>query len=137
MIFPFLDPNHSILQSFLQSNIEDEWKVSGWNLLLSFRKNAAARVEFEAGTVPHVNRIGGDVITMDENSSLDDYGVQWLIRHEFGHVIGFPDCYIEFYDSAVGEIISYQIDTTNLMCSRRGHLLPEHLTQLQRAYLNR
>jgi len=52
---------------------------------------------FEPGVTPHVNGIGGRIITMDANAPLDDYDVSWTIRHEYGHVLGFPDCYVEFY----------------------------------------
>ena len=45
--------------------------------------------------------------------------VQWTIRHEFGHVLGFPNCYLEFYDNDTATMVSYQLDVTNLMCSRR------------------
>ena len=71
---------------------------------------------------------------MDANSPLSEYNVQWTIRHEFGHVIGFPDCYHEFYDATESTMISYQIDITNLMCSRRGHLQQAHVDELRRVY---
>jgi predicted Zn-dependent protease len=71
---------------------------------------------------------------MNSNSSLDEYDVRWTIRHEYGHVLGLPDCYIEFYDRTEKVIINYQIDTTNLMCSRKGHLQPIHVAELQKAY---
>ncbi len=64
---------------------------------------------------------------------MTEYDVQWTIRHEFGHVLGFPDCYIEFYEQASGEIINYQIDTSNLMCSRMGHIQEKHFAELKRS----
>ncbi len=60
-----------------------------------------------------------------------DGQVRRVIRHEYGHVLGFPDCYVEFYDSEAKAIINYQIDTTNLMCSRRGKLQEKHFLELQ------
>ena len=55
---------------------------------------------------------------------------QWTIRHEYGHVLGLPDCYIEFYDEDLGLMIHYQLDVTNLMSSRRGKLQQKQFDQL-------
>lgn len=134
MTATFRPPSNDVIKDFLAVNIEDEWKFGNWQLKLDFRPNAASRIEFEAGATPHVNDLAGDVITMDENAPLTEYDVQWTIRHEYGHVIGFPDCYLEFYDRASATMISYQLDITNLMCSRRGHLQQKHVDELKRVY---
>jgi hypothetical protein len=81
-----------------------------------------------------VDKLGGNEITMDKNAPLSEYEVQWTIRHEFGHVLGFRDCYLEFYDSTEKAIVSYQFDVTNLMCSRQGHLKEIHYQELKRLY---
>lgn len=131
---PFKTVNVPSIESFLKVNIEDEWKWKDWSLHLLFKPDALVHMEFEPGATPHVNAIGGDTITMDANSPLTEYAVQWTIRHEFGHVLGFPDCYIEFYDKDISAMVSYQIDTTDLMCSRRGHLKERHFQELKRIY---
>ncbi len=134
MELPFQNPESEAIRSFLVDNIEDEWKLDDWNLKLKFNDAAKAYVRFVAGATPNVNGIGGDRITMDANAPLTEYGVQWTIRHEFGHVLGFPDCYIEFYDTDEKVMINYQLDTTNLMCSRRGKLQDIHYEALKEAY---
>ncbi len=134
MQLPFKTPQSAAIKSFLVDNIEDEWKWAGWSLKLDFDSSAAAYVRFEPGATPNVNGLGGNRITMDANAPLTEYGVQWTIRHEFGHVLGFPDCYVEFYDSDEKAMINYQLDTTNLMCSRRGKLQEKHLVALKAAY---
>ncbi len=53
---------------------------------------------FQKGVTPHVNRLGGNVIIMDAAASIEEYAIRWAIRHEYGHVLGLPDCYFEFYD---------------------------------------
>lgn len=133
--FPFTDPNNSNVANFLKSNIEDEWKWAGWNLIIDFMPTAETHVEFQAGTTPHVNAVAGNIITMDANAPLTEYDVQWTIRHEFGHVLGFVDCYVEYYDEAHQWMVDYQLDINNLMCSRRGHLLQTHYDELKQAYL--
>jgi hypothetical protein len=133
---PFIDPKNKAIQEFLASNIEDEWKWNNWNLILRFVSSGSntAFMEFVPGSTPHVDDLGANKITMDANAPLTEYDVQWTIRHEFGHVLGFPDCYIEFYDTASAKMINYQIDITNLMCSRQGHLQQKHYDQMSKYY---
>ncbi|CBW27451.1 hypothetical protein BMS_2672 [Halobacteriovorax marinus SJ] len=50
------------------------------------------------------------------------------IAHEFGHSLGFKDCYVEYYDSRSQELIYYELerDEGNLMCSLEyGHKIPD------------
>ena len=136
MHVPFIDPKTDALRHFLADNIQDEFKWNNWHLLLDFLPNGlnTPHLEFQAGATPHVNAIAGDIITMDANAPLTEYDIQWTIRHEFGHVIGFPDCYVEFYNRQENVITSYQLDITNLMCSRRGQMQERHYTELKRVY---
>lgn len=71
---------------------------------------------------------------MDADQPLTEYDAQWTIRHEFGHVLGLPDCYLEYYDPDKEVIVSYQIDIDDLMCSRHGHIQGHHLDELKRVY---
>lgn len=134
---PFTDPKNDEVKDYLKTNIEDEWQWNNWGLKLDFvstnNKNTT-HVEFVPGSTPHVDKLGGSTITMDANAPLTEYDVQWTIRHEYGHVLGFPDCYIEFYDEAEEAFVNYQLDVTDLMCSRRGHLKQRHFDELKRVY---
>ena len=42
-----------------------------------------------------------------------------IFAHEFGHVLGFPDCYIEFFDDFKKELVYYELskNNINIMCS--------------------
>lgn len=134
---PFRDPGRDDVKAWLKENIEDEWRWLDWRLTLDFQAEGdddMTHVVFEAGATPHVNGIAGSEITMDGNRSIGEYTSRWTIRHEYGHVLGFPDCYLEFFDAAAGEMISYQLDITNLMCSRRGKLQQKHFDELERVY---
>lgn len=118
--------NSSVLENFLKFNIEDEWHWLSWKLLIAFSPSANVEVFWQPGVTPHVNGLGGNKIYMDSNAPISEWDVQWTIRHEFGHVLGFPDCYVEFYDRTEAVMVSYQIDTTDLMCSRAGKLKQRH-----------
>jgi hypothetical protein len=41
-----------------------------------------------------------------------------IFNHELGHILGFPDCYVEYYNKKKGELIYYtlQLDQENIMC---------------------
>lgn len=135
VIAPFLDPGTAAVRSFLKDNIEDEWRFQDWHLEMPFQSTGAIpKVVFRPGVTPNVNGLGGDTITMNSQQPLTEYDAQWTIRHEYGHVLGFPDCYVEFYESERNVIVNYQFDIENLMCSRRGHLQATHLEEMKRVY---
>lgn len=133
-VLPFRTPDSQEIADFLSVNIEDEWKWNGWELKIDFKPTADVRVRFVPGTTPNVNGLGGNLITMDANAPLTEWDVQWTIRHEFGHVLGFPDCYIEFYDTAEKAMINYQIDVDNMMCSRKGKIQQLHFDEMKAKY---
>jgi len=134
---PFLDPGTAAVRSFLKDNIEDEWRFQNWRLELPFQSSGSIpRVVFRPGVTPNVNGLGGDTITMNSQQPLTEYDAQWTIRHEYGHVLGFPDCYVEFYERERNVIVNYQFDIENLMCSRRGHIQERHLSEMKRVYSN-
>jgi hypothetical protein len=139
MSVPFLDPQNDVVKSFLVDNIQDEWKQGGWQLTLGFvplaDPNKTIHIKEVPGSLPHVNALGGNEITMDGNAPLSEYNVRWTIRHEYGHTLGFPDCYIEFFDDDTQAFVSYQLDITDLMCSRKGHFKDRHFQELKRVYL--
>lgn len=136
----FADPKATVWREFLAANIEAEWRAKGFQLKLDFIYPPGRhawrwpQLRFEPGSVAYVSE--GRVITLDTNISPDDPNNSWTIRHEFGHVLGFRDCYVEFYDEPRGVIMNYEIDTKNLMCSQGGTFLPIHYQRLKEAYGN-
>ncbi len=133
---PFVMPTRTGADYFVQHNIEDEYSWQQWGLKINFINHGSAPyIKFVPGVTAHVDGLGGNKIEMDANKSLDEYEEQWTIRHEFGHVLGFPDCYQEFYDEANEEFINYQLDVTDLMCSRAGNFNERMYNQLRAAYM--
>ena len=66
------------------------------------------------------------VIILDSN--LDNSNLEMVLSHEIGHVLGFKDCYVEFFDNHSREIVYYEIEKfgDNLMCSvSKGQSVPD------------
>lgn len=133
---PFLTPDQPSVQSWLKENVEDEWKGTDFQLQIDFKKTTQdiPKIEFKEGVTAHVNGIAGNTITMEAEYPIETKDQKWTIRHEYGHVLGFEDCYLEFYDTNEKAMIYYEIDVDNLMCSRNGHLNSSHIEQLQKMY---
>jgi hypothetical protein len=132
---PFNTPSIAKFGPYLKDNIEDEYRWNGWGLKLNFGSYSdGPYLKFESGVVPHVNALGGNEIVMDSNQPIEEYESQWTIRHEFGHVLGLPDCYHEFYDTSAKAYVNYQLDITDLMCSRAGNMKERIYDELKEAY---
>jgi len=137
MTVPFNTPSIAKFVPYLQDNIEDEFRFGSWKLKMNFGSfNNGPRLVFKPGVVPHVNGLGGNQIVMDSNQPIEEYESQWTIRHEFGHVLGLPDCYHEFYDTNLNAYVNYQLDISDLMCSRAGNMKERIYTELKKAYGN-
>jgi hypothetical protein len=135
LITPFLDPGRDDVRHFVQFNVQDEFRWKGWRLEMPLVSGGSHPfIVFIPGATPNVNGLGGSRITMDANQPLSEYDAQWTIRHEFGHVLGLPDCYVEFYERERNVIVNYQIDVENIMCSRQGRMKEENFLELMRAY---
>ncbi len=137
MRVPFKTPTDSHIASWLQSNVEDEFKRDsiGWGMELDFVNGnpSTAYLEFKPNVTPHVS--GGNVVVMDQNTPLEEFDTRWTIRHEFGHILRLPDCYHEFYVESENVMVNYQLDVTDLMCSRSGDMNDRIYEELKRAYL--
>jgi len=59
--------------------------------------------------------------TMFINSQLEGEDLEKVLAHELGHVLGFPDCYLEYYDRKQKQLVYLEVgETTDLMCSLQG-----------------
>ena len=137
LIIPFYNPRSFKISNWLKSNVEDEfkWEASQWKLDIDFvdkKTSDTAYIKFEPNQTPHV--AGGNELVMDANTDIEEYSNRWTIRHEFGHILRLPDCYHEFYDPKEKVFINYQLDVTDLMCSRSGKMNQRIFDELKRVY---
>lgn len=134
---PFKQIDDDNMKLFLK-NIEHHWQWKKWQLKLDYTNSEhAPYIHFQPDQTPNVDRIGGNKITMDPNLPLTEEFSKTVIKHEFGHVLGFPDCYVEFYDPAIESYVYYNLDDTNFMCAANNQGLQKtHFLELKKNYFN-
>lgn len=133
LVLPFKTVPTLRLRSFIGGTVEDEYQWNGWKIKVDFRDDARARLQFKAGETPSVSE-NGNLVTMDPNGIFESYSAQNTMKHEMGHVLGFPDCYVEFFDDEMNAFVNYQLDTTDLMCSGGGRMNERMYLELTRVY---
>ena len=127
------------------------WDTNTLKSLLTFVSSMWTRGNFRLA-IELVEETGSDVIEIrpttggvsyvpdNENrlvylsQSLDIDTKKKVLAHEFGHVLGFPDCYTEFFDKQTNDFIYYEMgkDNNNIMCSLRNDVIvpDDYLVQL-------
>jgi len=123
---------------FVAKSFEEEWSWQGVGVKLietttNNNNSLLPNLKFEQAALPHVS-YSEMSIYMDKNTPLNDSGNSHVMAHEMGHILGLPDCYVEFYDAEEDSFIYYSLDDTDLMCSLNGTILPRHLEEIQRVY---
>jgi len=78
---------------------------------------AGVRLHYSNTDVSRVESLKPNIIVLNKKLS-GEFRVK-TIAHEFGHVLGLRDCYLEYYDTTREEIIYYELERSkgNLMCS--------------------
>ncbi len=126
--------DHDLLVE-LMAFVEAAWSREHFSLKLELVKN------YDDGVVVINSTNKGISYVPDNNNRLvylstmnDHETMKRVLAHEFGHVLGFPDCYIEFFDNSKKELVYYEISqkNTNIMCSLKSDVrVPDdYFTQL-------
>ena len=113
--------------------VERKWGEGEIQLKLIRVKGPSDNVvtlEWNSSSVSFVQYARAMVINMSEQLSYKK--LMLVYAHELGHVLGFPDCYLEFYESSTEQTIYYDLDfdQDNLMCDTHfGAKAPESYLQ--------
>ena len=130
----FADPKDDRVRKILKEEIEDEFRWKDWKLILEFvePKEGLPSIEFQEGVTPHAR--GFKTIVMDSNASIDSPTERWTLRHEFGHILLFPDCYVEYFNLEEKSVYYYALDPTALMCAINGKFNEDMYKRLKKEY---
>lgn len=120
----------------LLNEVETTWKNERFTLKTEI---VHAPVEGMVRLLPTVKSVSyvpdNDHRVVYLSSAQDMQTSKRILAHEFGHVLGFPDCYIEFFDDKKKELVYYEISKNynNIMCSlKNGGKVPEdYFSQLE------
>lgn len=131
---PFAMPADKETQDFIRT-IESFWKTQNFEVVLDLQnKKKIPNLELKENSIAHVNKLGGNNIVMNKASNMNSKTAQYTLSHEFGHVLGLPDCYIEFYDEEKEAFVNYQLLKSDMMCSASGKLTPRIIQELEKIY---
>jgi hypothetical protein len=104
----------------IKKAIEEKWKSKDLKIEIRRMNKMSERtvsIVWESSNISYVKSSSPLIIHLSQNL----YSGQLLLTlvHEFGHVLGFPDCYVEFYNSKRKELTYYSLEKerSNLMCN--------------------
>lgn len=116
--------------AWMQRQVDAAWRVPGkFEIQLKVTPEftpGVLGVKWIPGAAAQMNGVGGEWMTLDANQALESTASALAFQHEFGHVLGFADCYVEYWSEAGQEFIYYSLDATNRMCSLAGETQPGH-----------
>ncbi len=134
---PTLDEEANPLLHVAKGLIEGAWRdgVKSIQLrLLTSSQQDLLRFVLAPNVLAHASQLGGDQIVINSGANLKSSWTRANILHEFGHILGLPDCYVEFFDEMEQVMVTYGLDESNIMCSGSGRVHEVHWRALEEAY---
>lgn len=127
-----MDSSDSEAFELMSKAVEQYWNQDAGVRIRLVPSSGGIRMIRRAGALAAADRIGGYRIQWDP--TLDRVELVRSLAHELGHLIGFADTYINFWDADAQGVVYYELDRTNLMSSHSGSILPLHGESIRRAY---
>lgn len=99
--------------------VEDQWSNDRFKLrlnIVNYKDEKTIEIKLTDRPISYVKKNDHKTIYLSKRV----YGREQkqILAHEFGHVLGFPDCYIEFFNKSTNTLTYYEADNSdNLMCS--------------------
>ncbi|MEK6623751.1 MAG: hypothetical protein AABY86_02205, partial [Bdellovibrionota bacterium] len=85
----------------------------------------AIRIHVSSSILSHVRNDRPNDLMLASSVLQNKTLLKLTLAHELGHVFGFEDCYVEYFNQVSEELVYYELDSTNLMCSMQpGNYLP-------------
>ncbi|MFW5887488.1 MAG: hypothetical protein ACOCUH_01700, partial [Bacteriovoracia bacterium] len=133
----YLNPNgFNQLFKLAKNAIETIWSFE--NLKLKIHSSThynAPTLSLTAGPISFVTK-DRKKLFLSKDIDLNSHKAMQTMAHEFGHLLGFDDCYVEFLDPKLKSAVYYEVDRNNLMCNTYGVVNSTHGEELIHAYGN-
>lgn len=114
--------------------------TSWWSAREKFRINLIPSTETGALVFNRIAQ-GPSFVAEDNPSQINlapGHAIPLVVAHEFGHVLGFPDCYFESWSRSDDAFvyIEFEQSKSNLMCTldSRASVPEDYFKQLKQAY---
>lgn len=133
MHVPFIDPKDDDLKKKIIGMGKYAWaRDDKFEIEINFveKGRSTPRIARTNSHHSYVTELDPYKIHLAQN--LERNALKKILEHEFGHVLGFPDCYVEYLERDSKTLVYFELDPTNRMCtlSSRGRLLDDHIDQL-------
>lgn len=113
--------------------LSEKWSNETFKVVVDLNENKnIVNVVSTEGRVSFVKSNDQRTIFLSNIADLNEKGN--VFAHEFGHVLGFPDCYLEFYHKKSKSIVFYELEhDNNLMCrvTMESKVTADYFKQIQ------
>ncbi len=128
---PVIRSPYKVINEALVSAVRNYWThervlIQLFYVQPSFKGQALEVIVDNRVRVAHVPVYESFKINIPENL-LYSNNLEMILAHEFGHTMKFYDCYIEYFDKVKSEVVYYELNSNNLMCSlHKNASIPSH-----------
>lgn len=119
------------MRDFIKQSIESQFSIGKVQFIVEFSKKKGFEVEYALDQVAYALPNEGKMFLSSQKQNQLE---KLIVAHEFGHLLGFPDCYIEYIEAETLEQVYYTLDYSNLMCSLDGKIKQQHIDEIFRVY---
>ncbi|OYZ23955.1 MAG: hypothetical protein B7Y39_02745 [Bdellovibrio sp. 28-41-41] len=135
---PFVGSSLGKFKNLFETAIQKAWSNGQQKVTLRYVENNddPKLVISDAFTsVFKLDKVGQTILNFEERDiNGEKSAVSDTMAHEFGHILGFPDCYVEFYDSSEQAYVYYILAENDIMCASKGIVGPSHFSEIKRVY---
>ena len=86
-------------------------------LIVTDQALAEVNIVWKKDSVSHVDMSTlNEVVLSEMLMGAPTQKIVATLAHEFGHILGLPDCYIEYFSNTEKKMFYFELDPTNLMC---------------------
>lgn len=135
---PFVESSLGKFKNLFETAIQSAWSNGQQKVIIKYVENnedPKLVVSDSFTSVFKLDQIGQTILNFEERDiNGERSAVSDTMAHEFGHILGFPDCYVEFYDLAERAYVYYILSESDIMCASKGKVRSSHFAEIKRVY---